>query len=204
MMKKKVIILMLVGMFCLTACGQPLNNQPKDTPIQEEQDDTDDLDNKEQEDQEQITELEEEEPKGNDNDTDVKDTKTPAETVAITVYSSNDDATAFVSEEIQISELSPEGVLSALVDKGVITSDIEVHSFQTTTVEGRASIEIDFNNAFASYVMSMGSTGEYYIMGSICNTFLSAYDCEQIKITVEGAVLETGHKDYPGYMNTFS
>ena len=66
MMKKKVIILMLVGMFCLTACGQPLNNQPKDTPIQEEQDDIDDLDNKEQEYQKQITE-----PKGNENDHDV-------------------------------------------------------------------------------------------------------------------------------------
>lgn len=207
MMKKKAIILMLVGIVCLTACGQPLSNQPIDTPIQEEQelegmDGTDDLDNKEEENQEQITALEEDE--SNSSDTDVKDTETPIETAAIMVYSSNDDATAFVFEELQISELSPEAVLGALVDKGVITSDIEIRSFQITTVEGKASIEIDFNNAFAAYVMSTGSTGEYYIIGSICNTFLETYNCEQIKITVEGAVMETGHKDYPGYMNRFS
>lgn len=199
-MKKKVIILMLIGMFCFTACGQPLEDQPDDTTVQEEQDDSDDSDDEKEENQ--VTDPAGED--SEDNNTGTTNSKTPAESVTITVYSSNDDATAFVSEKVQISELSPQMVLGALVDKGVITSDAEVRSFKTETIDGRASIEIDFNNAFASYVMSMGSTGEYYVMGGVCNTFLDAYGCEQIKITVEGAVLETGHKDYPGYMNTFS
>ena len=32
---------------------------------------------------------------------------------------------------------------------------------------------------------------------------LSAYDCEQVKITVEGQTLATGHAEYPGYMTKF-
>lgn len=204
MMKRKVVILLLAAMFCLTACGQPIDEQPTDTPTQEEQDDSDESedDEKEDEEEDQITDSENEEPE--DSNVGTGDPETPAESSAITVYFSNDDATAFVSEEVQTGELSPEAVLSVLADKGVITSDIEVRDFQITTVDGKASIEIDFNHAFASYVMSMGSTGEYYVIGGVCNTFLDTYGCEQIKITVEGAVLETGHKDYPGYMSTFS
>jgi len=62
---------------------------------------------------------------------------------------------------------------------------------------------VDFNEAFGAYVCSMGTTGEYYTIGSIVNTFLDVYGCEKVKITVEGNTLETGHAEYPGYMNRF-
>ena len=119
-------------------------------------------------------------------------------------YYSNDDATAFTSEEVQINSLSPEEVLNALIEKGAIAADVEILSFETTTVDGKSTILLDFNDAFASYISSMGSTGEYFVMGSICNTFLDAYDCEQIQVTVDGDTLSTGHAEYPGYMTTFS
>ena len=38
---------------------------------------------------------------------------------------------------------------------------------------------------------------------SVVNTFLDAYGCEKIKITVEGNTLESGHAEYPRYMNRF-
>ena len=199
-MRKQILILILAGMFCLTACNQTANDQPKDTPTQEEQDDIDDSDDEGEENQ--VTDLDDSD--SEDENTNEQDIQTPSESTSIIIYSSNDDATAFVSEKVQISTLSPEEVLNALVGKGIISSDIEVRSFNTITIDGKPSIEIDFNSAFVSYIMSMGSTGEYYTIGSICNTFLDAYDCEQIKITVEEATLESGHKDYPGYMTTFS
>ena len=40
-------------------------------------------------------------------------------------------------------------------------------------------------------------------LGSGVNTFLDAFDCERIQIKVEGATLQTGHTDYPGYLNRF-
>ena len=116
---------------------------------------------------------------------------------------SNDDATAFTSEEVQINSLSPEEVLNTLIEKGAIAADVEILSFETTTVDGKSTILLDFNDAFASYISSMGSTGEYFVMGSICNTFLDAYDCDQIQITVGGDTLSTGHAEYPGYMSKF-
>ena len=119
------------------------------------------------------------------------------------VYFSNDDATAFVSEEVQIDALTPEAVLNALISKGAVAADVQILAFNTVTVDNKPSVEIDFNPTFSTFVTNMGSTGEYFAIGSVCNTFLNAYNCEQIKITVEGQTLTTGHAEYPGYLTAF-
>ena len=123
--------------------------------------------------------------------------------IGIKVYVCNDDATAFVSESVKIDELTPENIVNALIEKSVLSSDVQLLKCDKQTVDGVESLEIDFNEAFGAYVCSMGTTGEYYTIGSIVNTFLDAYDCEKVKITVEGNTLETGHAEYPGYMNRF-
>lgn len=123
--------------------------------------------------------------------------------IEIKVYACNDDATAFVSECVKIDELTPENIVNALIEKSVLSSDVQVLKCDKKTVDGVESLEIDFNEAFGAYVCSMGTTGEYYTIGSIVNTFLDSYGCEKVKITVEGNTLETGHAEYPGYMNRF-
>ena len=123
--------------------------------------------------------------------------------VDIQLYVSNDDATEFVSESVKIDELTPENIVNALVQKSVLPSDIQVLKCEEQIVDGVKSLDVDFNEAFGAYVCSMGTTGEYYTIGSVVNTFLDAYGCEKVKITVEGNTLETGHAEYPGYMNRF-
>ena len=93
--------------------------------------------------------------------------------------------------------------MNILVQKSVLSSDVQVLKCDKQKVDGVESLEIDFNEAFGAYVCSMGTTGEYYTIGSFVNTFLDVYGCEKVKITVEGNTLETGHAEYPGYMNRF-
>lgn len=126
-----------------------------------------------------------------------------AESVMVTVYYS-EDAMTFISSDVQVDTLSPEAVLEAMVNEGAVADGVQVQSFEITTVDDKQTILIDFNSAFASYISQMGATGEYYAMGSVCNTYLEAYDCEQIKITVNGELLSTGHAEYTGYLTTFS
>ena len=187
--KRILSIFVLAGILCLTACSKTTDaGQTSESATQEEKED------------ESIVDQEE-----SDQTEEVEDTqKSEGQPADITIYYSNDDATAFTTEEVQINSLSPEEVLNALIEKGAIAADVEILSFETTTVDGKSTILLDFNDAFASYISSMGSTGEYFVMGSICNTFLDAYDCEQIQVTVDGDTLSTGHAEYPGYMTTFS
>lgn len=121
----------------------------------------------------------------------------------ITIYVSNEDATAFDTKTAELEQVTPELVLDELIENGVLTEGIEILDFQTSKVEGEDAIEIDFNDLFSQYLTGKGSTGEYYCLGSVCNTFLEAYDCEKVKVTVEGEELATGHNVYSGYMGMF-
>lgn len=203
-MRSKLItaFLLLTLVFSLAACGRNSGDsqEPSDSS------DTQTEEQKEEEPEEtEEPEAEEEQPSQDTTDT---DTQTPAqepaaETATITVYYSNADATAFESSEVQIASLSPEAVLEALVSQGALTADVAEDSFTMSTVDGKASIELDLNSAFATYVSNMGTTGEYYTVGALVNTFLDAYECEQIRITVDGNALSTGHAEYPGYLSRF-
>ena len=184
--------MVLVGMMCLTACSK--SSESQETTVQEAQEKEDKSDSEEVEDASE----EKEDPVVQESEEEPEDE--PGE---IQIYYCNEDATAFTSEEVQIDSLSPEAVLNALIEKGAIAADVEVMSLETTTVDGKQTLLLDLNDAFASYISSMGSTGEYFVMGSICNTFLDAYDCDQIQITVGGDTLSTGHAEYPGYMSKF-
>lgn len=192
-MKRKVFMAVLLGLvLCLSACGkEEAPSQPKESvENKEEEKDAPDEQKKE-------TEMIE------SAELDANDEAEVQEPVSITVYYSNDDATAFNTSEAELSVLSPEEIVKALTEKGVLTADIQVRSVKDTEADGAKAIEVDFNDAFASYVSNMGTTGEYYIIGGVCNTFLEAYDCSKIKITVEGGTFTTGHAEYPGYMSKF-
>lgn len=204
-MKSKLIttILLITLVFSLMACGRNSGDSQEpsgtsDTQTEEQKDD----EKGKSEDSEAENAETQQEPEGSQ-DTQTLAQEPAAETATITVYYSNADATAFESSEVQIASLSPEAVLEALVSQGALTADVAENSFTMNTMDGKASIELDLNSAFAAYVSNMGTTGEYYTVGALVNTFLDAYECEQIRITVDGEVLATGHAEYPGYLARF-
>ena len=194
-MKKRIIVLMLTGIILsVSACSNSAgtdSSQSDNQKTEQQEDDKDKAENKaDQSDPDSDKKTE---------DTDSNEDKS----VEIQLYVSNDDATEFVSESVKIDELTPENIVNALVQKSVLPSDIQVLKCEEQIVDGVKSLDVDFNEAFGTYVCSMGTTGEYYTIGSVVNTFSDAYGCEQIKITVEGNTLESGHAEYPGYMNRF-
>ena len=197
-MKRKVFAILLVVMLVsVSACSNSTSTDSSQTANQktEQQEDKNNADQKDENKEEQSGENSDEKSQNTVSNED--------KSVEIKVYMSNDDATAFVSESVEIAELTPENIVNALIEKSVFSSDVQVLKCDKQTVEGVESLEVDFNEAFGVYVSSKGTTGEYYTIGSIVNTFLDAYGCEKIKITVEGNTLETGHNDYPGYMDRF-
>ena len=198
-MKKKIVVLLLTGvLLSVSACSNSAGTDSSQSDNQKTEQQEDDKDKADQSDENKADQSEPDSDKKTE-DTDSNEDKS----VEIQLYVSNDDATEFVSESVKIDELTPENIVNALVQKSVLPSDIQVLKCEEQIVDGVKSLDVDFNEAFGAYVCSMGTTGEYYTIGSVVNTFLDAYSCEQIKITVEGNILESGHAEYPGYMNRF-
>lgn len=197
---KIMLMVLLIGV-CLCGCQKKQVNTSEDIKEQETVDKETSYQEKDKKENSPKEDAAKKEPvQQTEDNTHQDDQQSP---VKIQVYLSNNDATAFVSEEMEIASLSPEMILEALLSKGVIIGDVQIQKFETVDREGRPTIEIDFNEAFATHLRSMGTTGEYYALGAVCNTFLSAYECEQIKITVSGEVLQTGHAEYTGYLGMF-
>ena len=141
--------------------------------------------------------------KTKDVEPEIKESEDNAVPIKVLLYSPNEEGDGFETKEIETSELSAEFLISGLSEKGVIPSEVKVLSFRVAQDAEDNAIELDLNKTFGDFLQSIGSTGEYLAMGSVCNTFLDAYNCSKIQITVEGKVLTTGHAEYPGYMSKF-
>ncbi len=69
-------------------------------------------------------------------------------------------------------------------------------AFNTVAADKDGHIIADLNDAFAAQVRSLGTTGEYFLVGGIVNTLLDAFDGTEVILTVNGAPLESGHNIY--------
>ena len=108
------------------------------------------------------------------------------------VYRGDDNAEFFLSEEVFVTEINEVVVMDQLIAAGILSEDTAVISI---CLEG-TELTIDFNQAFADRVCSMGTSGERIIVGSTVNTFLSAYGASSVRFTVNGEILESGHVIY--------
>ena len=116
------------------------------------------------------------------------------------LYYGDDNAEKLLSEEVWVSELSADTVVEELIRVGVLREGVAINKM---AINGE-QLELDFNQAFAELLCSMGSSGEYIIMGSTVNSFLDAFGATSLVFTVNGEILETGHVIYDFPMEAMS
>ena len=112
--------------------------------------------------------------------------------VTYQLYLPNANADGFDVMTIQATEITADLILAELQYNGVLPDTVIINSFESKG----AQLNIDFNRAFADLVCSMGTAGEMMIIGSVVNTFLSAFQAESVYITVDLEILESGHVIY--------
>lgn len=199
MKKGKLIIIGLVVMALISGCGKTADSKENKANSTEQTKDIETEQNKDVQMEENADKQEGEEQQIPD------EQNVSAQTGGnIKVYYSNSDASGFESEEVAIGSLSSNEVLKALVDKGVLPVDVSLLSFKEFEKDNEKLLELDFSDKFITYIKTLGTSAEYYIVGSICNTFLDAYGSDKIHITVNGDVFTTGHAEYSGYMGKFN
>lgn len=114
----------------------------------------------------------------------------------ITVIIPDVNLTGFT--EVKAQSVSPEkidAIIRCIKANNVITADIKTPS---VSVKKEKAV-VDFQDDFGDFIKNMGSTGEYYIMGSIVNSVIKNYGVEKVKVTCSGKDIETGHNIYDGY-----
>lgn len=199
---RKLHSIMAVFVVCMLVLAGCAKSEPEETKEEENQAEALEIEN--QKDSEEQIGKEDDIENSKDQEPETEQQETAVSSKIVTIYSPNEMVDGFVTEEVETSEVTESWVVEQLIAKGVIPGNVQALSCTETQEGGVKSLKLDLNQAFADFLQSLGSTGEYMIVGSVCNTFLDAYDCSQVQITVEGNVLATGHAEYPGYMKKFN
>ena len=115
------------------------------------------------------------------------------EPTGIVLYQSDEQGMGLVTSDEVIEYLSPENVVSLLINQGELGPGVRVLSFTERGEPGQKQLELDLSRDFSDFIGGQGTSGEFLVLGSIVNTFLSAFEGESILITVEGEALSTPH-----------
>ena len=121
----------------------------------------------------------------------------------VTIYHGNDTVEMMVTKEALLPDLTAENLADALIEAGVLEKGVKVNSLEISEKEGMTYLELDFNEAFLTKLNRMGTSGEYFYMGGVVNTFLKAFDAYAVKITVDGKPAESGHNIYSEALRFF-
>lgn len=127
-------------------------------------------------------------------DTEVSEKDQPAESSepasrTVTVYYVDDLSAVVVGKKMDVTD--EYDIWNALKDYGILTDGCELQSMEIN--EADQTMVLDFNEATADRINSMGTTGETEITGCIINTYLEAYGCKGVRLTVNGQAFVSSH-----------
>ena len=119
-------------------------------------------------------------------------TEADPEPVSITIYYGNANADGFETTEFEVEEVTADILMAKLIEMGALNEAVVLNSMENAD----GHLTLDFNSAFEDQIYTMGTAGERMMMGSVVNTFLKAFDAEDVSVRVNGQVLESGHVVY--------
>lgn len=117
----------------------------------------------------------------------------------LSLYTPNDNADGFDITPITLKEQDPQEITSLLMAAKVLNPEISLNRCQVEN----GILYLDFTEPFLTQLQTYGTAGERMMIGSVVNTFLSAYDASEVYITCNGEIMESGHVvyDFPlGFM----
>jgi len=201
---RKCTVTMLLVMAMLTlGCGskEKENTKTTETPVvTEEVTQSAEVETEEPQETETVSEEEEEKvDSANEEEhaSNSSDNSDEEEESGIRIYYADSQAEHVISENIGEEEVTPELLLSQLAKHNVISKQTKINSIKQTKSESDGnSLAVDFSQEFQDDLFMQGTAGEFLMMGSVVNTFLSAYDADSMTITVNGNPLESGHCIY--------
>ena len=126
--------------------------------------------------------------------------ETQPEVLTITIYHGNANADGFETTEFEVEKLNTDVLMEKLIEVGALNEDVLLASMQFKD----GGLVLNFNDAFLAQLNNMGTSGERMMVGSVVNTFLTAFNkVDKVSILVGGQIVESGHVIYDEPMGFF-
>ena len=126
--------------------------------------------------------------------------ETVPEVLTITIYHGNANADGFETTEFEVEKMNTDVLMEKLIEAGALNEDVVLASMQFKD----GGLVLNFNDAFLAQLNTMGTSGERMMVGSVVNTFLTAFNkVDKVSILVSGQIVESGHVIYDEPMGFF-
>ena len=115
------------------------------------------------------------------------------------VYFPNDQASDLRADTVHITDAEATVTVAyaqAIVDQLIAHDALPKDSKVLAISKDGNALSLDMDEAFLAGLRQSGSTGESMYLGSLVNTFLDNFNCETVRVTVEGKSFSTAHADY--------
>ena len=123
------------------------------------------------------------------------------------LYFPNDAADDLRADTAQIPDTEPAVTVAyaqAIVDQLIAHDALPKDSKVLAISKDGNALSLDMDEAFLAGLRQSGSTGESMYLGSLVNTFLDNFNCETVRVTVEGKSFSTAHADYDKPLQAFT
>lgn len=123
------------------------------------------------------------------------------------VYFPNDTVSDLRADTVHVTDTEAavtvayaQAIVNQLIAHDALPKDSKVLAISKN---GNA-LSLDMDEAFLAGLRQSGSTGESMYLGSLVNTFLDNFNCETVRVTVEGKTFSTAHADYDKPLQAFT
>lgn len=123
------------------------------------------------------------------------------------VYFPNDQASDLRADTVHITDAEATVTVAyaqAIVDQLIAHDALPKDSKVLAISKDGNALSLDMDEAFLAGLRQSGSTGESMYLGSLVNTFLDNFNCETVRVTVEGKSFSTAHADYDKPLQAFT
>ena len=123
------------------------------------------------------------------------------------VYFPNDQASDLRADTVHITDAEATVTVAyaqAIVDQLIAHDALPKDSKVLAISKEGSALSLDMDEAFLAGLRQSGSTGESMYLGSLVNTFLDNFNCETVRVTVEGKTFSTAHADYDKPLQAFT
>lgn len=126
----------------------------------------------------------------------ISEEETQQPEVEVAIYYGNGASEKLNMEMSSMEQVTAENLIDALVRHNIVSLGTKVNSFEEREENGVKTLHLDLSKTFHEYLKTMTKEGENVILSSMAATFLSAYNAENMVITIDGSVLETENAVY--------
>ena len=112
----------------------------------------------------------------------------------VTIYYGSSVGKELSTEEVEVPRKTPETIIGELRKKNIVSVDTKVNDFIIS--EDKEKLTLDLSAGFRDYLKTMEEGSEAVIMAALTNSFLAAYDAQEMVVTINGQRLETKNRVY--------